>query len=1014
MDTLSVAAAGNLLSAWTALEVLSPRSFQKTTEFVVNDSQSIINFDLSAAPLPWEAPVIPAPKEKQFFYQVVIGALKTAVVDRQLQKQYSRKTDLDEEPRQAIPAAQRAILAVALVNHQGYLLKNFPSVSLSSFAWGVPLALQGKLAELGRWHQVETELLMLLDTALRPETAQGEERPIDKLLIQQVYHTLVSKLQLPEHLLEERFFAIRETRPLDDVKEPPAPLLLNSFFIDDLNRAKSLLDKEDIGNTLKRYLGIRQPEQRINLLTDAPALMTCLAPQSVPLARWPRSPEHSLVLLQQAAVNIALNQLSPGDILAINGPPGSGKTTLLGDIIAGLVSQRAEVLCRFADPTTAFTRISGHKGIDEVKCGQGKYQIYQIDPRLRGFELLCASSNNKAVENISCELPALKSVATYGDQLHYFRALSNNLLTEDSSWGLIAATLGSNKNCQQFSQAFWWDDATQIKNYLKYIIKEGKTDKPIDIIDEQDSSKNRKQHSSIILQYDPPLNQKEALRRWQQIRKRFQEKLAKTQEKLAELTVIYQLLQTIEQLTAGEPLDPWKIEADLDQHRRKKLGWFSCWFHPIQFYRWRNTLQELTDKQQRFLKAQNLKNQCQPAYQQLGPQLIDLPRLRQLSAEIQQSVPWCDAQLQQCRTELFIAAMQLQKAFIDAAAKPIYHNLGIFIGQLTNSYLLNSAQQAWLPDLWSSFSLVVPCFSSTFASVKKLLGAMPADSLGWLLIDEAGQATPQMAVGALLRSQRAIIVGDPLQIEPIIKLPKKLTLQIFQHFKVELQHFNTPEASVQTVADRASAYYAEYANSAVGLPLLVHRRCSQPMFHIANRIAYQEKMIQAKRLGPSSIRDVIGPSCWFDITDETGWEEKWVPAEGDKLVTLLCSLPPLPDLYIISPFKSVVRKLRIWIKGSGLLQRWGLNQEAQKQWLDNRLGTVHQVQGKEAEAVFMVLGAPASNQQGSRQWAGEKPNLLNVALTRAKEVFYVIGHRQRWGEAGFFRELDTWVEQIKL
>ncbi|MFT8258355.1 MAG: hypothetical protein ACMZI2_03255 [Candidatus Symbiodolus clandestinus] len=54
------------------------------------------------------------------------------------------------------------------------------------------------------------------------------------------------------------------------------------------------------------------------------------------------------------------------------------------------------------------------------------------------------------------------------------------------------------------------------------------------------------------------------------------------------------------------------------------------------------------------------------------------------------------------------------------------------------------------------------------------------------------------------------------------------------------------------------------------------------------------------------------------------------------------------------------------------------------------------------------------HQQGSRQWAGEKPNLLNVALTRAKEVFYVIGHRQRWGEAGFFRELDTWVEQIKL
>ena len=80
-----------------------------------------------------------------------------------------------------------------------------------------------------------------------------------------------------------------------------------------------------------------------------------------------------------------------------------------------------------------------------------------------------------------------------------------------------------------------------------------------------------------------------------------------------------------------------------------------------------------------------------------------------------------------------------------------------------------------------------------------------------MLIDEAGQALPQAAVGALMRTRRAVVVGDPVQIEPVVVLPDTLTETICRRFGVDPDRFNAPAASVQTLADAATPYVAEFA-----------------------------------------------------------------------------------------------------------------------------------------------------------------------------------------------------------
>lgn len=62
--------------------------------------------------------------------------------------------------------------------------------------------------------------------------------------------------------------------------------------------------------------------------------------------------------------------------------------------------------------------------------------------------------------------------------------------------------------------------------------------------------------------------------------------------------------------------------------------------------------------------------------------------------------------------------------------------------------------------------------------------------------------------------------------------------------------------------------------------------------------------------------------------------------------------------------------------------------------------TIHTFQGREADTVILLLGAPKASQHRARQWAASPPNIINVAVSRAKQNLYVIGSAAAWAGAG--------------
>ena len=85
-----------------------------------------------------------------------------------------------------------------------------------------------------------------------------------------------------------------------------------------------------------------------------------------------------------------------------------------------------------------------------------------------------------------------------------------------------------------------------------------------------------------------------------------------------------------------------------------------------------------------------------------------------------------------------------------------------------------------------------------------------------------------------------MVVGDPLQIKPVLTLDSNTLYMLGEHFGVTEKYLSA-SASVQILADAASQYgfyrkQDKAEDSWVGIPLWVHRRCRYPMFTISNMI----------------------------------------------------------------------------------------------------------------------------------------------------------------------------------
>jgi hypothetical protein len=1038
-----------VLRFWRAVELFSPQDVPK-----VNARKNVYRVT-GDGPLPWEHghPLrrTGLPESVTWRHTVYGGIFSLRRVRAALEKAFGS----DGESFDARPLGDSALFAFTVTDEGRPLLG---SEEFASCAWATGRLLQPGPGDPGWLDGFEnasagcgldfTGLVAALETDARAAElrALGHEvgRPVggDTLaeLIAEVTERFgVASALAPAEIRVASIWVSRKREFAADSGE-----FLNSFFAPDLASVADTVAKGDYGVALGGYLrGPGYARQRIDLRERPGVVDDQVRPEHTPAGRWPAGTNRPLALSQQFAVNTALRELDDtSGIFAVNGPPGTGKTTMLREQVAAIVVQRACHLAALARPQDAFTREFRWKTGDHTRTVSG------WSDQLTGFEIVVASSNNGAVENISLEIPGQDAIDgdEWRPEASYYADLATFVLNNDApesdakAWGLIAARLGKKSNRQKFAMDFWFGErsaATKGPAAKRSEAKGPRTKGFQDILkgyasDPDDWRAAVDAFRAALREVDRLREERTAaarkLSRIPAVQADIEEAEAQLTGAAGRLAQIRNDLTLAKQNVASAEQQATRSAQARQSHRSARPGLLDVLLSLGRSVReWRIRDRELASAQaeadQKLTAARTHAEMLQLTWQAAQRtvsrhrmELLDLSAwLERLNSDVADAVarwgdavptryqradatrrelagPWTDPEWNAARSRLFLEALRLHQAFLAAEPTRMRKSLHGAMDVL-NGNVPPGTPEAAVRAAWRSLFFVVPVISTTFASFARVFSHLGRESLGWLFIDEAGQAAPQAAAGAIWRSRRVMAVGDPLQIEPVVSLPFTAQQALRDHYGVA-EWWLPSRTSAQRLADEANTYgtylHAGDGQVWVGAPLRAHRRCTDPMFTISNTIAYGGLMVYGT---VSRDEPIAAPDSRWIHVPATESDGHWIPAEGQQARKFLTELGHLygvepGQIFVLSPFREVADRI----------------QQLCREFTGLRGGTVHTAQGKEADVVLLILGGDP-RKPGARQWASERPNLLNVAVSRARQRLYVIGDRTAWSRHRHFDEL---------
>ncbi len=314
---------------------------------------------------------------------------------------------------------------------------------------------------------------------------------------------------------------------------------------------------------------------------------------------------------------------------------------------------------------------------------------------------------------------------------------------------------------------------------------------------------------------------------------------------------------------------------------------------------------------------------------------------------------------------------------------------------------------------WSTIlkdvSLLFPVFASTLHSIRNLFPYTDSGCIDRLLVDEAGMIPVHQLFPALVRCNKAMVVGDPLQLEPIIPFSQSSIEQY--HFKAftekglsdaDYELYSPTAIFTATAYHRAAGLFGESPQTAREIILTEHHRCVPQIIAFSERLCNYGLVFktpeQSSKLGANLIAYHIEGSYDRHTNSQ---EIEAVCSLIEYLIASGYSIYDANDkntIGVISPYRAQADLL-----GDRL-------QKSYRELTINSIGTVHIFQGGQKSVI--ILSTRQCRTKDSFWFINRRPNLLNVAVSRAQELFILVGNLELLQQSGgYTRMLVEHIQQ---
>ncbi|MBR3980108.1 MAG: hypothetical protein IKJ98_02985 [Bacteroidales bacterium] len=255
------------------------------------------------------------------------------------------------------------------------------------------------------------------------------------------------------------------------------------------------------------------------------------------------------------------------------------------------------------------------------------------------------------------------------------------------------------------------------------------------------------------------------------------------------------------------------------------------------------------------------------------------------------------------------------------------------------------------------FVKVFPIIFTTNISAQRL--GSPQYMFDLVIMDEAGQCNVAHSLIPITKANSLLMVGDTLQLKPIVVLEDSINETLRKKFSIP-KDYDYKHHSVLEIM-------REHDTISPKITLRYHYRCAKKIIDFSNQKYY-------KCLKLSEVEKKIGDLISIPVKNTNTLDKNSAIDEGLAIINYL-KRNNIHEATIITPFVNQKELINSLLK--------------QNKLSDVECCTVHAMQGGEKSTIILSTALSQRTSQRTFDWLKNNTELINVAMTRAKNKFVI-------------------------